>query len=75
MINKLVFLFVFSMILAGCQSRRTIVSLTSPDMQISGAGLRIGDRFIEIPGDSTNTVRFELDDVPTLCFSSGIARK
>ena len=65
MINKLVFLFVFSMILAGCQSRRTIVSLTSPDMPISGAGLRIGDRFIEIPGDSTNTVRFELDDVPT----------
>ena len=65
MINKLVFLFVFLMMLAGCQSRQTIVTFTSPDMQLSKAELKIGDLLFEESSDSSNVVLFELNDIPT----------
>ncbi|HJA15591.1 MAG TPA: redoxin family protein [Candidatus Butyricimonas faecavium] len=65
MINKLVFLFVFLMMLAGCQSRQTIITFTSPDMQLTGAKLKIGNLLFEESSDSSNIVRFKLDNIPT----------
>ena len=65
MINKLVFLFVFLMMLAGCQSRQTIVTFTFPDLQLSKAKLKIGDLLFEESSDSSNVVRFELNNIPT----------
>ena len=43
MINKTVFMFVFTMLLVGCQSRRTVVSFTSPDVELPEASLSIGN--------------------------------
>lgn len=63
--NKIVFLFVFTMILAGCYPRRTVVSLTSPDMRLPEAALSIGNQTWEGTSDSANIIRFELENIPS----------
>lgn len=65
MINKIVFLFVFTMMLAGCESRRTVVSLTSPDMCLSDATLQIGQQTFNASVDTANLISFTLENVPS----------
>lgn len=65
MINKTVFMFVFTMLLVGCQSRRTVVSFTSPDVELPEASLSIGNQEWKAVRDTANTIRFELENVPS----------